>query len=143
MTVQSILSTKGSECVTTSGTASLRDAAKAMAEGRFGALVVSATGDTVDGIISERDIVRAVAEHGSSALDLPVSRAMTKDVITCQRGDRVDAVMGIMSEKHFRHMPVVEGERLVGMVSMTDIMRKKLDDVQHEATALRDFIAGH
>ena len=143
MTVQSILNAKGSDVVTVQAGATLADAAQAMAKGNFGALVVSDTGETVEGIISERDIVRWVALHGPEALSAAVGDAMTREVVTCSRSDRVDDVMAKMSERVFRHMPVTEGDRLVGMVSMTDIMRKKLADVQHEANALRSFIAGH
>ena len=143
MTVQSILNAKGSHVVTIRAGATLADAAQAMAEGNFGALVVSEAGETVDGIISERDIVRWMALHGPEAMAAPVGDAMTREVVTCSRSDRIDDVMAKMSERVFRHMPVTEGDRLVGMVSMTDIMRKKLADVQHEANALRSFIAGH
>lgn len=143
MTVQSILTAKGTEVVSTSAKATLREAAEAMTKGKFGALVVSETGKTVDGILSERDIVHMVAEHGAGALDMKVADAMTTTVVTCNRTDRIDDIMAQMSERHFRHMPVIEDGTLVGMVSMTDIMRKKLADLHHEASALRDFIRGH
>ena len=143
MTVESILKTKGTDVVTIRPTATIADAAQALAEGKFGILVVSERGETVEGILSERDIVQALARHGASTLDLPVDQVMTRDVIICSRKDRINDMMAVMSQKRIRHLPVVEDGKLAGVISMTDAMRARIDDVEHEATALRDFIAGH
>ena len=143
MTVESILKTKGTDVVTIRPTATIADAAQALAEGKFGILVVSENGTTVEGILSERDIVQAIARHGASTLDLSVDQVMTRDVIICSRKDRINDMMAVMSQKRIRHLPVVEDGKLAGVISMTDAMRARIDDVEHEATALRDFIAGH
>ena len=143
MTVESILKTKGTDVVTIRPTATIADAAQALAEGKFGILVVSENGTAVEGILSERDIVQALARHGASTLDLSVDQVMTRDVIICSRKDRINDMMAVMSQKRIRHLPVVEDGKLAGVISMTDAMRARIDDVEHEATALRDFIAGH
>ena len=143
MTVESILKAKGTDVVTIRPTATIADAVQALAEGKFGVLVVSETGETVEGILSERDIVHAFARHGASTLDLHVDQVMTRDVITCTRKDRINDMMAVMSQQRIRHLPVVENGKLTGVISMTDAMRARIVDVEHEATALRDFIAGH
>ena len=141
MTIQSLLTEKGSEVVTISADKTLKQAADALAARNFGSLIVSETGRSVDGILSERDIVRAFASKGAAAMETKVGDVMTREVVTCQRSDRIDRIMGVMSTRKFRHIPVIEDGELVGVISMTDIMRRRLQDVEHEATALREFIS--
>ena len=142
MTVEKLLRTKGSTVVTIRPDASLADATHELAAGNFGALIVSADGREVIGIISERDIVRSLAKEGASALDRKVSDVMTIEVFSCAPSDRVDDMMAVMSNRRFRHMPVIENGVLCGVISMTDVMRKRIDEIQHEADAMRTFITG-
>ena len=142
MNVEIILKAKGAEVATTKPDATLTEVAAELAGRRIGALVVSADGKSVDGIISERDIVRAVAEAGTEALGKPVSTAMTRDVFTCSRHDSIEELMATMSKNRFRHLPVTEDDKLCGMISIGDVVKYRLEEVEYEAEALRGFIAG-
>ena len=142
MNVEIILKTKGNEVATTKPDASLAEVAGELASRKIGALVVSSDGASVDGIISERDIVRAVAEAGAEALGNPVSTAMTRDVFTCSRHDSMEELMKTMSQKRIRHLPVTEDDQLCGMISIGDVVKYRLEEVEYEAEALRGFIAG-
>ena len=142
MNVEIILKTKGSEVATTKPSATLAEVAGELASRKIGALVVSGDGSTVDGIISERDIVRAVAEAGTEALGKPVSTVMTRDVFTCSRHDSIGELMATMSKNRFRHLPVTEDDKLCGMISIGDVVKYRLEEVEYEAEALRGFIAG-
>jgi len=104
-------------------------------------LVVSANGLTIDGIISERDIVRGLLQHGPSVLDHMVRELMTKDVITCTADDPVAGVMAIMDQHNIRHVPVTDENVLAGIVSIRDINKLRLDEVQAEANAMREYIS--
>jgi CBS domain-containing protein len=103
---------------------------------------VSEDGTGVDGILSERDIVRSLAEHGTALLSLPVEDLMTRRVITCGPEDTVEELMSLMTERRIRHLPVLDGGRLCGLVSIGDIVKNRLEEVEYEATSLRSFIAG-
>ena len=142
MNVEIILKTKGNEVATTKPDATLTDVAGELSSRRIGALVVSSDGTSVDGIISERDIVRAVADAGAEALSKPVSTAMTRDVFTCSRHDSMEELMKTMSQKRIRHLPVTEDDKLCGMISIGDVVKYRLEEVEYEAEALRGFIAG-
>jgi len=142
MNVEIILKAKGSEVATTKPDATLAAVAGDLVARKIGALVVSTDGDSVDGIISERDIVRAIAEAGAAALDKPVSSAMTRDVFTCSRNDSVQELMSTMSQKRIRHLPVTEDGKLCGMISIGDVVKFRIEEVEYEAEALRGFIAG-
>ncbi len=142
MNVEIILKTKGTEVATTKPAATLADVAKELSSRKIGALVVSGDGKTVDGIVSERDIVRAIAEFGTEALAKPVSTAMTQDVFTCSLHDSVEELMSTMSQKRIRHLPVTENDTLCGMISIGDVVKYRLEEVEYEAEALRGFIAG-
>ena len=142
MNVEIILKTKGNEVATTKPDATLTEVAGELSSRRIGALVVSSDGTSVDGIISERDIVRAVADAGAEALSKPVSTAMTRDVFTCSRHDSMEELMKTMSQKRIRHLPVTEDDKLCGMISIGDVVKYRLEEVEYEAEALRGFIAG-
>ncbi len=142
MNVEIILKTKGNEVATTKPDATLAEVAGELSSRRIGALVVSGDGKSVDGIISERDIVRAVADAGAEALSKPVSTAMTSDVFTCSRHDSMEELMKTMSQKRIRHLPVTEDDALCGMISIGDVVKYRLEEVEYEAEALRGFIAG-
>ncbi|HEY8567258.1 MAG TPA: CBS domain-containing protein [Beijerinckiaceae bacterium] len=141
MTVEHILSGKGRDVITINPDHSLADAAQLLAGRRIGAVVVADGQRRVLGILSERDIVRALARQGGGALDEPASRHMTAEVVTCRREAAINDVMEMMSTGKFRHVPVVEGERLVGIVSIGDIVKHRLAEVEAEHRAMRDYIA--
>jgi len=140
MTVKRILSNKGSSVLTIEPTALLGAAAKVLSERRIGALVVTGADNRIVGIISERDIVRALGARGAQVLDAPVSEVMTRKVVTCSERDTTAELMGEMTEGKFRHLPVVEQERLVGIISIGDVVKARLEEMQHDTEALQDYI---
>jgi CBS domain-containing protein len=140
MTVKAILKVKGSDVATIAPATGMGDVVKRLAERRVGALVVQGADDRVAGIISERDVVTALAEHGAGMLDEPVSRFMTRKVVTCSQSETVSSLMERMTAGKFRHVPVVEDNRLVGIVSIGDIVKHRLSEIESESAALRDYI---
>jgi CBS domain-containing protein len=140
MYVQSILTAKGTDVVAIEPTATIESAVKILAERRIGALVVLGPERRVIGIVSERDVVRTLAEAGAVALQLPVSQAMTRKVSTCTLADSVSSIMEQMTNGKFRHLPVVEQDQLLGIVSIGDIVKHRLMEMQQESEALRDYI---
>ncbi len=141
MTVEHILRSKGRNVVTIEPNRTLMEAARLLSEQRIGAVLVSDSVRPVLGILSERDIVQALAERGAAALQEPVSRCMTEKVVTCTGESAINEVMEIMTEGKFRHVPVVEGGRLAGIVSIGDIVKHRLAEVEAETRAMRDYIA--
>ena len=132
MTVQAILTRKGSTFCTIEPAASIADAAKSLAYHGIGALVViGAEGQTV-GIISERDIVRAVSAMGGAALQTPVAEVMTRKVTTCSLNDKLVDLMQRMTEGKFRHFPVIENQQLIGIVSIGDVVKSRLKELERE-----------
>ena len=141
MTVKAILSRKGSDVVTIAPTANLTDAVKLLAERRIGAILVTGPDSRVAGILSERDIVRAVAERGHAALEENVGAVMTRKVTTCTEADTIAVIMERMTEGKFRHMPVVDQGKLVGVISIGDVVKWRVEEVEGESAALREYIA--
>lgn len=141
MTVKAILDAKGRDVVSIASERTLREAAELLAERRIGAVVVLDGSGRIGGILSERDIVRAVARDGASALDMAVSVAMTAKVRTCRESHTVNEVMQIMTQGRFRHLPVEEGGSLVGIVSIGDVVKRRIEDVEREAEQIREYIA--
>jgi CBS domain-containing protein len=141
MNVATILKSKGTAVETASADLTLMDAAQVMAAKRIGAIVIVDEAGRILGIISERDIIRELATHGAQASTRPVSAAMTRTVITCARDDTLDDLMGQMTSRRFRHLPVVEDNKLVGIVSIGDVVKHHIAEVEMEKTALRDYIA--
>ncbi len=141
MQVRNILGNKGREVVTITSDATLSEAARELARHRIGALVVKDEDGSILGVISERDIVRAVSEASVSALPKPVSAYMTRAVATCREADTVDSLMETMTEGRFRHLPVVEHDRLVGIVSIGDVVKTRIAETVQEAETLREYIA--
>lgn len=119
------------------------DATKILSEKRIGTVVVSADGISLDGILSERDIVRALGKTGPSCLSQPVSDLMTSKIITCDPGDRTDDVLTKMTEGRFRHMPVMEGGQMIGLISIGDVVKARLAELAMEKDALQGMIMGH
>jgi CBS domain-containing protein len=142
MNVETILRSKGRSVVTIRPDARITAALAALVERNIGALVVSTDGEAVDGIISERDIVRGLAGRGGAFLTDRVAAAMTRPVVTCGPRDNVADLMMLVTNRRFRHLPVVEGGRLCGIVSIGDLVKSRLDEIEHEASSLRSFIAG-
>jgi CBS domain-containing protein len=140
MNVKHILSRKGHDVLTIEPTATLAAAVKMLAERRVGALVVTGAGDRIAGIISERDIVRVLGEKGTAALDAPVAETMTRKVVTCGESDTIVEIMEQMTAGKFRHVPVAEHGRAVGIVSIGDVVKARLEELQQEQDALRDYI---
>ena len=139
MTVRAILDLKGRDVVTIAPEKTLADAAGLLSENRIGALVV-VVGERVSGILSERDIVRAVAASGGAALANKVSDKMTGTVVTCGPQDTTAAVMNRMTAGRFRHLPVVDNGRLAGIVSIGDVVKFRLAEIERESSMLRDYI---
>ena len=140
MTVKAILSRKGHTVVTIAPTASLAEATKVLSSHRIGAVIVTGPDGRVIGVLSERDIVRALADHGPAALDRQVDEVMTGRVVTSSEADTVGDIMERMTTGRFRHIPVVDGERLVGVVSIGDVVKHRLEEVERETNAMRDYI---
>jgi CBS domain-containing protein len=140
MNVKHILSQKGADVRTLEPTATLSDAMDILAKRRIGALVITGADRRIVGIISERDIVRAIAEHGTGTLQSPVSEMMTRKVVTCGQNETIAEIMGRMTAGKFRHVPVVEQGRLIGIVSIGDIVKARLEELEQEHDALRDYI---
>lgn len=139
MTVRSILDSKGHQVTSIDPSSKMAIAVKTLAERRIGALLVMGDGH-IDGILSERDVVRVLAERGTAMLDEPVSNFMTRKVVTCARGDTVSAVMEMMTAGKFRHVPVVDNGRVVGMISIGDVVKYRVNEYEREQAAMRDYI---
>ena len=140
MNVAAILKTKGRAVATAARTATLQEIVNLLAAKRIGAIVIVNAQDDVEGIVSERDIVRAVAAHGAACLTEPVGRFMTRDVITCVPDESLDQLMSTMTAGRFRHVPVVEGQHLVGIVSIGDAVKHHIAEVELEASALKSYV---
>jgi CBS domain-containing protein len=142
MNVETILHGKGDWVATIRPDATIADAVEMLNRERVGALVVSADGAEVAGVLSERDIVHALGRLGEDLLSRPVDEIMTRNVITCEPGDTVGELMSEMTNRRIRHLPVVVDGRLRGIVSIGDVVKNRLDEVEFEASSLRSFIAG-
>jgi CBS domain-containing protein len=140
MTVSTILAGKGREVVTIDPNVNLAAAVALLAEKRIGAVVIVGADRRIVGILSERDIVRALAERGREALDEPVSVAMTRKVSTCHERETISSIMERMTLGKFRHVPVVDQGRLAGIVSIGDVVKHRLSEVERDSAAMRDYI---
>jgi CBS domain-containing protein len=140
MTVKTVLATKGSDVITIAPTATLEQAIAVLDRHRIGAVVVLGADQRVIGILSERDIVRALSEHGAKALSEPLAQSMTRTVITCSEADAISEIMERMTHGRFRHIPVLEQDRLVGIVSIGDVVKQRLGEMERESEALKDYI---
>lgn len=141
MNVDQILSMKGRNVVSIETERSLGEAARLLTERRIGAVVVVDGTRPVSGILSERDIVKAIAAHGARALDEPVSRFMTGHVVTCTGRSSINELMELMTQQKFRHVPVVEGGQLVGIISIGDVVKQRVEEVEAESQAIKEYIA--
>ena len=142
MNVETILRNKGNWVATVRPDATLAEAVDILNRERIGALVVSEDGEDVAGVLSERDIVAALAEFGGDLLGRPVNTVMTHNVVTCEPSDTVGELMTEMTNRRIRHFPVLADGRLIGIVSIGDLVKSRLDEIEFEADSLRSFIAG-
>ncbi len=140
MLVSHILNEKGREVLGIQPDATLQDAAMVLTKNRVGALIVR-EGGRLAGIISERDIVRALAEAGAAALPLAVRTRMTSNIAVCRETDTIAEIMETMTRCRFRHMPVVEKGRVTGIISIGDVVKTRIDETMREAQALKEYIA--
>ena len=139
MTVRTILNSKGHQVQSVEPGARLSEAVKILSERRIGAVLVLSQG-RIEGILSERDIVRVLGERGASVLDEPVSSVMTRKVVSCREKDTVGEIMEMMTNGKFRHLPVVEDGRVVGLISIGDVVKWRVGEYEREQEALRDYI---
>jgi CBS domain-containing protein len=140
MNVKEILAAKGSIVLTIEPTADLTAATRVLTDNHIGALVICGVGMQMVGILSERDIVRALAKHGAEALNLPVGQVMTRDVETCSENESLASLMERMTAGKFRHLPVVEQGRLLGVISIGDVVKQRVQEIERDAEAMRDYI---
>jgi CBS domain-containing protein len=140
MTVNIILAGKGREIVTIEPNASLASAVALLAEKRIGAVLILGVGGRIAGILSERDIVRTLAERGAAALAEPVSQSMTRKVSTCTPDEPVGNIMERMTEGKFRHLPVVDQGEVVGIISIGDVVKHRLHEMERDSMLMRDYI---
>jgi len=143
MSVQEILNSKGAKVVTVEPTALVSIAARRLRLEHIGALVVSRDGSAVDGILSERDIMYGLIDHGADVLDKKVSELMTRSPFVCTPQTGVKEAMRLMSVKRIRHLPVVKDGKLVGIISIGDVMKNRLDELELEGNVLHDYIVAH
>lgn len=141
MTVAAILHGKGHETITARSDTVLSDVCETLAKYKIGAVVVCSPDRAIEGIVSERDIVRAIGTQGPSSLQLPVSSVMTREVVTCSETNSVNEVMARMTQGRFRHMPVVMDDKLVGVISIGDVVKHKIAQVELEAEQMRNYIS--
>ncbi len=140
MTVKAILDRKGTHVATIEPTVDLASAVKLLAERCIGALVVVGPDQRIAGIVSERDVVGVLAERGAGALEQPVGKVMTRNVVTCNRAETVSNIMERMTAGKFRHVPVVEEDELIGIVSIGDVVKHRVQEIEFESETLRDYI---
>jgi len=139
MNVADILRTKGAAVTTVSAGASALVAAQRLRGERIGAMIVSDDGSSIEGIISERDLAYGLATHASDLPYVVVSELMTKQVITCSSRDSVSEIAKVMTQRRVRHLPVKDGDQLVGIITIGDVLKHRLDEMQLEANVLRDY----
>ena len=139
-TVGNILKFKGHDVITVRPDQSLGDAVKILNKHKIGALVVTGSTGEVVGVLSERDVVMSLAKHGTGSLDRPLSESMTTRVVTCSVHDTIDDIMSRMTHGRFRHIPVVEEAQLLGIISIGDVVKRKIEQSEFEVVALREYI---
>lgn len=142
MLVSDILKTKGTNVVTVAPDTPVGTAVATLAEKRIGCIVVTTDGGALSGILSERDVVRMLAEQGGDVLDEPVSALMTHKVVTCVPSQTIAEVMEMMTSGRFRHVPVVQDGRLAGMISIGDVVKFRLEETEEEVRQLAAYVAG-
>ncbi len=140
MLISTLLANKGSEVATIRGDATVADAVDELSRHHVGALVVSADGERIEGIVSERDVVRKMSERGNAVLGEPVSSIMSTTVHTCALEDDTESLMRTMTERRIRHVPVVDNDRLVGIVSIGDVVKIRMEELEKNRSELIEYI---
>ena len=144
MLVQQILGSKaGGGVLSVKPTDSVSDAIKLLSEKRIGSVVVSANGESLDGILSERDVVRELGRRGAAVLAEPVSALMTAKIVTCSETDTADQILKMMTDGRFRHLPVMREGKMIGLISIGDVVKARLSELSMEKNALEGMIMGH
>ena len=143
MRIQDVLRVKGEQVFSISPDATVTELLASLAERNVGALVVCADDDSVAGIVSERDVVRRLNDRGTAVLQAPVSSIMTTTVTTCTEQDAVEELMRLMTDRRIRHVPVVRDGRLVGVISIGDVVKHRIGELEHERQNLIGYIAGN
>jgi len=139
MKVEEILSKKGGTVLTVRPTETIATFTHRIRMAGIGAMIVSEDGETMEGIVSERDVVHGLAEYGERCLSMRVADLMTRRVVTCARGDSIAEISRLMTVNRIRHLPVVEGRRLHGLISIGDVVKHRLEEMELEANVLRDL----
>ena len=142
MSVSHILKLKGRDVITVLPSATVKAVAEVLATKRIGAVIVSSGGGKIEGIVSERDIVRAVATTGAAALDKHVSTVMSKNVRTCNEDDSETELMALMTQHRIRHLPVAVNGKLSGMISIGDVVKFRIEEIERDAADMKAYIAG-
>lgn len=142
MYVSTMLKRKGNQTVTTTPETQISTVVSLLESRKIGAVIVADSRGKVRGILSERDIVRGLSEHGAKVMSLTASDLMSPDVISCRSNDTISDVMAVMTERNIRHLPVVEAGRLLGMVSMRDVVRERLTEVEADISDMMEYMAG-
>ena len=140
MYVRSLLHAKGDQVVTIRPTATVNEAVTLLANYRIGAVVVSTDGQRIDGILSERDVIRGLATFGTAVLDRPLSELMTSEVRTCGPDATIEELMASMTHGRFRHVPVLEGAVLSGIVSIGDVVKRRVDELETERRLMHEYL---
>jgi CBS domain-containing protein len=139
--IEQILKGKGRSVMTARQDDTIHEIASRLSHRKIGAIVIINGAEQVEGIVSERDIIRLVAEHGAKALSMPASGAMTRNVVSCTSKATIEEIMDIMTNGRFRHLPVIENGKLAGIISIGDVVKHHTAEVQLEVTAMRDYLA--
>ena len=142
MLIAQILAGKGSKVVATRPDATIAEVAGLLKQKRIGALVVTDADDRLCGIISERDLARGLADHGAGLLEMKVAQLMTAEVVTCGPDDGVETLMQTMTERRFRHLPVVGDGELIGIISIGDVVKHRIDQLEFERDQLDNYVHG-
>jgi CBS domain-containing protein len=142
MRISDVLQNKGSGVTTLDASATVRELVDVLADRRIGAVIVSADGRSPAGMVSERDVVRHLQASADSLLDQPLERIMTTDVVVCRLPDKVDSVLQLMTERRIRHVPVVDEDQVVGIVSIGDLVKSRIDELRLERDQLTNYISG-
>ena len=142
MTVAHILASKPNEIISLKPSATLHEVSELLAERRIGAILLLNDDESIAGIISERDLVRAMSKHGADAVGFKADTFMTRELITCRPEDTTDQVMSIMTKGRVRHLPVMSDGKLVGFISIGDVVKHRIAEVEHEAEEMKRYISG-
>jgi CBS domain-containing protein len=140
MHARDILKNKGNKIVSANADMSVADVSRLLHDNRIGAVLVLAADGRIAGILSERDVVTGMAKHGAAVTALSVGSLMTREVMTCQPTDLIADIMAVMTARRIRHLPVVEEGRLLGIVSIGDVVKYRLDEAAHEVDSLREYV---